>query len=100
MSEITLEYRDVQFFAIREIKTNGNITLKISGLAFHSSMAVKKTEVITEGNIENVFVYLTPAKKGLSGNFELEFSVPNDIDKVQFGPDKRLIWKRGLGPIK
>ncbi|MBT1077315.1 hypothetical protein [Geobacter grbiciae] len=99
-SKMALEFRDVQFFEIHETKSVPDMSLKISGLAFHSSLAVEKTEVIKEGDTATVFVYLTPTKKGLSGNFALEFPVPSNIDKVMFGPDKHLIWKRGVGPIK
>jgi hypothetical protein len=98
--EMILKFSDVQFFKIRETKSDPTISLEVSGLAFHSAMAVKETKVITEGNTETVFVDLTPAKKGLSGSFVFEFSVPNNIDIVQFGPDKHLIWKRGLGPME
>lgn len=67
MNKMALEFHDVQFFKIRETKIDPTITLEISGLAFHSSLAVSKTEVITQDNTETVFVYLTPAKKGLTG---------------------------------
>lgn len=94
-----LEFKDVQFIKIRETKTSPTISLEISGLAFHSALAVEKIEVVAEDSTETVLIHLVLVRKGLGGSFDYEFSVPNNINEVRFGPDKHLIWKRGVGPI-
>jgi hypothetical protein len=41
-----------------------------------------------------ILVYLGPAKKGTSGSFEYELTVPDDVMEVGFGNSAVTIWKR------
>ena len=93
-NEMILESKDIQFFKIEEIKRNNDLSLLISGLAFHSSLAVKKIETKIEGESLIVFVYLTPTRAGLSGSFSYELEIPSSVNSVRFGNGKNLIWKR------
>jgi hypothetical protein len=91
---MVLEKRDVQFFKVNETIESGLVHLEISGLAFHSSMAVEKITMSTEGKSISILVYLVAAKKGLSGNFKYNLSVPSNIDLVSFGSTRTVIWNR------
>lgn len=97
--EVVLEAKDVQFFKIYEIKSSTSEELKISGLAFHSTMAVKNIKVIQEKETITIFVYLTPTKAGMSGNFDYTLPIPGSVNVINFGTSKVIIWKRGEGAI-
>lgn len=91
---MVLEKKDVQFFKVSDIPTRTPHALKISGLAFHSALAVEKISTITEGQSLTVFIHLVPAKPGLSGSFEYELTIPDSISDVKFGNEKVEIWNR------
>lgn len=95
-----LECKDVFSFEVHETQSKPIVTLDISGLAMHSSWAVEKIKTKTEDKSLSVLVYLTLARPGLSGSFIYNFDVPGHVDSVTFGPDRCLIWKRGIGPVK
>ncbi len=93
-----LEYKDVQGFAIKEA-VKGSITeLTISGLEFHSALAVKEIVTRTDGKKMIVEVLLTPATQGLSGRFEYKVDIPPAIETVEFGSERYPIWKRSRVP--
>lgn len=98
-SLLILEAKDVQSFKIIPSESSGDKILKISGLAFHSSLAVNEITTTHKGDSLNIYVHLAPAKKGLSGDFSHELSIPETINIVRFGKNKTVIWKRGVGPI-
>lgn len=101
-NNMILEYKDVQFFkAIENIGVTSPGTtdialtkLKISGLAFHSALVVKKIESEVDGQLLTVYVYLGQAKQGLSGSFSYELIVPELVTEVRFGKDGPVIWTR------
>lgn len=95
-----LKYEDVQFYKLRETQSKPVVSLEISGLAFHSSLAVDKIKTKTKDKSLAVLVYMTLARRGLSGRFTYNFDVPERVDSVTFGPDKHLIWQRSVGPVK
>jgi hypothetical protein len=95
-----LEYKDVNFIKVRETQSEPVISLEISGLAMHSSLEVEKIKTKAEDKSLVVLVYLTLARNGLRGDFTYNFDIPDRVDSVVFGPDKHLIWKRGVGPVK
>lgn len=97
---VLLEYKDVQFFKVSEKRSTPTITLEVSGLAFHSSLAVSTIDTKIEGECMVVIVNLVPTRRGLSGNFIHDFDVPKSVNSVCFGPEKHVIWKRGVGVIK
>ncbi|MFZ0927926.1 MAG: hypothetical protein WAN11_04970, partial [Syntrophobacteraceae bacterium] len=41
---VILEYKDVQFLKVHETRRGPNVSLELSGLAFHSSLAVESIE--------------------------------------------------------
>lgn len=97
--EIILESKDVQFFKVVEIASWPSPCLKISGLAFHSSLAVSEMTSKLESNSLTILIHLVPVKNGLSGNFSYEIAVPIEVNVVKFGDEAIIIWKRGQGPI-
>lgn len=87
-----VEARDVRFFEIKEMQSGGARILKLKGLVFHSALAVETIEVSEAGDGVRVMVKLTPAKKGLSGAFEVDVPLPNENSRVLFGPSEVQIW--------
>lgn len=99
-SNMLLNYKDVQFFNIRELRAVPRVSLELSGLAMHSSLAVERIDTKIEDGCMTVFVHLVPAREGLRGDFSYNIDVPETINSVCFGSAKSLIWKRGIGPVK
>jgi hypothetical protein len=95
--ETILEAKEVQFFKVNEINSATSHDLILSGLAFHSSLAVRNIKTIQEKDSMTIFVYLVPAKAGMSGNFEYLISIPSSVNTINFGNEKIAIWKRGVG---
>lgn len=87
-----LEKKDVQFFNIDEINKDNKTKLRISGLAFHSSLAVSHIRTKEEEGKIFVLVYLVPTQKKLSGNFNVELLINDSVKEVFFGNGKTLIW--------
>lgn len=95
-----LKYKDVQFLKVIEKRSDATVFLEVSGLAFHSSLAVETIDTKIEDDCLVVYAHLVPARRDLSGNFLHVFNVPNTVDSVCFGPSKHLIWKRGVGIVE
>lgn len=91
--QIQLDSKDVQFFKVEEVNSSP-ITLKISGLVFHSALAVQEITKSVDGPELFIQVKLTPVSKGLSGNFSYEVIIPQAVNVVYFGSDKKIIWER------
>jgi hypothetical protein len=92
--QMVLEAKDVQFLKVIEVNSSPAQVLRISGLAFHSSLAVDKVTANVDGNSLEVKVHLVPTRKGLTGNFTYEAAIPDSVDVVRFGNEKTVIWKR------
>ena len=97
--QMWLEFSDVQFFKSKEIKTEMKVFLEISGLAFHSSLAVDGIDTNLQDNVMIVLVHLTSNSYGLRGDFSYNIEIPEKVDSIVFGPSKRVIWKRSTGVI-
>ena len=95
-SDMILALRDVQSFDAHEFGTSP-MTIRLSGLAFHSSLAVRNVSVAQNGSSLQVLVHLTPATAGLSGNFTYDLVVPESINTVIFGNEMAVIWRRDAG---
>lgn len=93
-NKMVLEQKDIQFFKADEVKDQKAITLRISGLAFHSSLAVSSIKTQVQEASLLVFIFLTPAREGISGSFSYEVSVPDTVRYVRFGNEKIVIWER------
>lgn len=69
---MTLEYKDVQGFSVNTNQLGNIVVLNISGLVFHSSLAVKEIKKETSGELLTLNIILVKVKKGLSGKFSLK----------------------------
>lgn len=95
VDSMILEYEDIQFFKSELITNkNGENLVRISGLSFHSSMAVKNISSYTEGSSVIVLIHLTPTKQGLSGSFQHDIELSNTISSIKLGTKKHIIWER------
>jgi hypothetical protein len=96
LSVKVLEFGDVQNFSVSEIRRNGTLSLRISGLTSHSSLAVNHIESTRDKDTLTIKVFLVLARKGLSGRFDYTCEVPQGVQRVLFGEDGYQIW-RGKG---
>lgn len=87
-----VEAADVKFLEIVELAVDGQKTLLVKGLIFHSALAVKDIETKREGQTTLVLVRLSPTKKGLSGAFEFKIPIDASHPVVLFGPARSQIW--------
>ena len=94
-----LELKDVQFFKAQQINSSP-VTIKLSGLAFHSSLAIQDITTARYDESLQVLVRLTPAMEGLSGNLNYTLAVPASVNTVSFGRGKAVIWKRSTGIVQ
>jgi YD repeat-containing protein len=94
--DMVLALKDVQFFNAQEISSSP-LTIRVSGLAFHSLLVVREITTAQEGDSLLVLVHLIPARQGLSGTFRYDLVVPDSVNKVAFGEQRTLIWDRTLG---
>jgi len=93
-----LELKDVQFFQVRQTNSSP-VTLKLSGLAFQSSLAVRQVTTSQSDGSLQVLVHLTLARGDLSGTFDYTLSIPPAVRTVSFGNEKVAIWHRDTGPV-
>lgn len=92
--DVILEPKDVQNFKVEKLP--GTPTrLMLSGLAFNSSMGVRKITTKRDGTAVVVLVRLSLAHRGASGNFAYELTVPDSVNEVRFGHSVTTVWKRG-----
>jgi hypothetical protein len=94
---MVLELHDVQNFRLNQEQAADGLSLEISGLAFHSSLAVERITTTLHDDVLEIRVRLTPARKGLSGSFNFKFAVGNDVNRVVFGNERKAIWTRTSG---
>lgn len=89
---MVLEFKDVQKF--KAVEKQDKSQLQISGLAFHSALAVERISVETQGQDLIVELHLVRARVGLSGSFDYTVDVPVDTVRVLFGKERKEIWRR------
>ncbi|NJO18455.1 MAG: hypothetical protein HC877_22785 [Thioploca sp.] len=82
----------MRFFDKEVVTVNGERTLKLHGLVFHSALAVDKVEVKRTAEDLLILIYLTPAKKGLIGSFDLNIPLSSSDKRILFGSSSTLIW--------
>lgn len=87
-----VEAKDVRFFDVAEVNNAGKRTVHIDGLVFHSSLAVEHIESRRGVEDITVEVFLTPAKKGLSGRFTIDVALDENVRRILFGPSAVQIW--------
>ena len=90
----TLELRDVQNFSMTETLQDGQWALRLSGLAFHSALAVERVETVRRADALVVKVLLSVETRGKTGQFDFVVDVPPGVERVLFGEEGRQIWPR------
>jgi hypothetical protein len=86
-----VEAKDVKFFEIAQISTPEGKAVRIRGLVFHSSLAVERIEQEHTATHVVLKVYLTPTRKGLRGDFEVNVPLKG-VERILFGPTQERIW--------
>jgi len=92
--DVILESKDVQNFKVQEVQGTHPTWLQLSGLAFNSSMGVRKISTKRDGTAVVVLVHLSLAHRAASGNFAYELTVPDSVNEVRFGHSVTPVWKR------
>ncbi|MCI5127579.1 MAG: hypothetical protein D3907_03545 [Candidatus Electrothrix sp. AUS3] len=93
--DMVLEFKDIQSFHIEVIsKKEESVKIRLSGLAFHSSLAVKDMKVERREHEMQIIIFLSRAKLGMSGSFEYTLTLPSDVSIVTLGQERKLIWDR------
>ena len=87
-----IEAKDVKFFEITKIEDSNLNKVRITGLVFHSSMAVKKIDLIFDKNVAVIRVIITPTHAGLSGRFSIDVPIDSGVNKILFGQELIQIW--------
>ncbi|MGH7292916.1 MAG: hypothetical protein ACREJT_16975 [Myxococcota bacterium] len=94
--DAVLELKDVQGFKLEAVGASP-MTLELSGLAFHSALAVSGIRSERDGRVLHLLVPLVPARTGLSGSFDDRVEIPAGVDIVDFGANHAVIWTRDGG---
>lgn len=87
-----VDAEDVEFFEVAEFTTANGPAVYIDGLVFHSAYAVDHIEQSKRNGDIVLNVFMTHAKAGLSGRFEIDVPLTNDVKRILFGPEKAEIW--------
>src|SRR5689334_8047119 len=82
-----LELKDVQNFQLAEKRDVSEV--QISGLAFHSALAVDNLTTREDGQDLIVEVHLVRARKGLSGSFKYTVAVRPQTRRILFGKEAK-----------
>ncbi|WP_423732359.1 hypothetical protein [Hafnia paralvei] len=95
MAQTFLEAKDVIGLKIEKSDDKKGEILNISGLSSHSALAVKNMESkIIDNHILSVKIALTMAGSGTSGRFDYTVNLPKEINSVEFGNERQVIWRR------
>lgn len=98
-TSVVLELKDVQFFNAEQTSTSP-ATIRLSGLAFHSSLVVQEISTTRHEETLKLLVHLAPASAGLSGSFDYTLTVPPAVNTVSFGREEIVIWNRATGVVE
>ncbi len=89
---MVLSFEDVQNLKVSETSDGEIKQLRISGLAFHSALAVERMTTQIEGSIMLVKIELVPTRPELSGQFAYTVDIPRNVTRVFFGDLRHQIW--------
>lgn len=89
---MVLSFEDVQNLDVSEVSDGEVRQLRISGLAFHSSLAVERMTTQIKGSIMLVKIELVLTRPELSGRFAYTVNIPSNVTRVFFGDLKHQIW--------
>jgi hypothetical protein len=88
-----LEYQWVHRLSVVELGAPRVDQLRLTGLVFHSSLAIDRIDLRREGDAVIVLPHLTLAS-GKDGQLHHTIDIPSDVNRVLFGEKKHEIWRR------
>ena len=88
---LPLSYTNID---VKEIRTGNKLSVKISGIALASDLAVRRIDTLQTNKVLIVRVYLTHAWNGLSNSIDYTVEIPPGIDRLAFGDAAHSIWHR------
>jgi hypothetical protein len=89
-----LEWKDVFQSRIVQVERDGVPAVRISGLCGHSAMSVRDINQQGRGSAQLVTVRIFLARRGTTGNFQVDVPVREDINEIRFGQLETVIWQR------
>lgn len=90
----TVEFPDVHFHNIEEVRLGNQSLLWIKGLIMHSAMVADHIELQHEQQQIHVQVTMALTQENKSGLFELYLPIPERIIQVTFGQERTILWTR------
>jgi hypothetical protein len=88
-----LEHKDVLSFGVQQISSTP-LKIKLSGLVGHSALGIYDISTSENDKSLHVIVYLALATNELSGNLDYVLTIPDSVDIIVFGNEKKVIWSR------
>ena len=89
-----LEWRSVMNSQITTVQSGGQPTVRISGFCGHSALSVKDISVQRSGAAQLLTVRVFLARRGTTGDFQVDVPVLNGINEIRFGRQKVVVWQR------
>jgi hypothetical protein len=89
-----LERSDVWDFHLAEIRNGGVSAIRISGFCRHSASSVKDISVRRIDSAQVVTVRVFLARRGTTGDIQIDVPVPDGVNEVRFGQRQVVIWRR------
>ena len=93
-----VEIKDVNHFEVIEFPNADSLKIRMRGIAMHSILSVTKITSHIEGTTLTVKVHLGFIVMNRSSSrtsyFDYEVTVPNSVEKVQFGNQGALVWQQ------
>lgn len=94
-NELVLEHEHVLSFQTEEHYKNNRIYLLVSGHCGHSSLNIGEITEILEDRDVVLRVYTTVSRaNNKDGSFLHAVKIDDNIDRVLFGDEKKVIWQR------
>lgn len=95
LSQIVLEYNDIDNFEITECRNGNELSIKISGLCMHSNYVIKKIDLQKKNDELKIKIKISIfKKKNDTGRFLYELKISDDVQKIFFGNDEVEIWHK------
>ena len=91
-NDMELSYKDIQGLRVQEDLRENIRVVRITGLVFHSGLAISKITKIIDGNSMVIKIYLTNARPGLSGRIDIEEKISKNIDYIFIENKNNKIW--------
>jgi hypothetical protein len=88
-----LHYDDVQFFQV-EPAPGAQTAIVVSGMMAVAGLAVEDVETRVEGDALLLLVKTGIPDKKISSNLNRFVPIPDGVNKVLFGEERKLIWTR------